>query len=110
MRGTEHGLHLRVRRGSGVLVIDGYENRGAERFSLKNAAQDAAFVLFLTWSDDIALAGASPVKFYLDLLRGDGESGRAAVDDATDPAAMGLAPGGDAEQGAEDAGHKERPV
>ena len=106
MGGPEHGLHLGVGRGAGILVVDGDQDRGAKGLAVEDAREDAACVLLLPRGDDVALAGATTVELDLDLLGGDGEARRAAVDDAADSSSMGFPPSGDAEQGAEDAGHK----
>ena len=106
MRGTEHGLHLGVGRGAGILVVDGDQDGGAKCLAVEDAGEDAAFVLLLTGGDDVALARTATIQFNLDLLGSDRETGRAAVDDATNPSAVGFPPGGDAEQSAENTGHK----
>ena len=106
MGGPEHRLHLGVGRGAGILVVNGYQDRGAESPALKDAGENAAPVLLLTGGDDVALARAAAVEFDLDLLGGDRKPGGAAVDDAADAPAVGFPPGGDAEKSAEDTSHK----
>jgi len=107
VRGAEHGFHLGVGRGAGILVIDGDQDRGAEGLAAENAGKDATLVLFLTGGDDVALARAATVELNLNLFGGDGKARRTAVDDAANAAAVRFAPGGNAKECAKDARHRE---
>ena len=110
VRGAEGGLHLAVGLGAGVLVGDVDGDGGAEGATLEDAGEDARGVGLVARGDDVALAGAAAVEIALDVGLGEREARRDAVDDHADAAAVGFAPGGDAEGVAELRGHGARSV
>lgn len=65
------------------------------------AGVDGDTVLFVAGGCDAGLAGAAAVELGLDVGLGEGQIGRAVVDDARDGLAVGLARGGHAEVVAE---------
>ena len=96
--GTVFGSHFRVGFRAGVLVADHDGDGRSEGEAIEDAREDFAAVEFLARGDDFALAGAAAVEVLLDIFRGEGQAGRAAVDDNADAAAVAFTPCGNAEQ------------
>ena len=100
-----HGFHFRVVAGLGVGVGDGEPDGGAESQAALDAGEEGDGVRFLAGSVEGGGAGAAAVELRLDVFGRERDARRAAVDDAADGAAVRLAERGDAEKGAEGAGH-----
>jgi hypothetical protein len=103
--GAEVGLHFRVGLGARVGVRHQNRDRRAERDSAEDAGEDFAGVRLLARRDDVALAGTAAVEVRLDIDLGKRQARRASVDNDAHAAAVGFAPGGDAEKGSKRAGH-----
>ena len=90
--------HFVVGLGSEVLVLDPHRNGGAQCESFEGAGQNLNRVGFFAGRDDGRLTRATAVQVGLDVRFGQRQTGRAAIDDHPDAAAMRFAPGGDAEE------------
>lgn len=103
--GPELGGHFGVGFGSEVFVADPEGEGGAESDAFEGAAEDLDGIGFFAGGGDGGLAWAPAVEVRLDIGFGERQSGGATVDDHADAAAMGFAPGGDAEEVAEGIAH-----
>ena len=90
MGGTVFFGHLGVGFGAVVLVAYQDGDRRAEGFPFKGAGEDFALVGLVTWSGDFGLAGTAAVEFDLEVGFGEGDEGRAAIDDDADATSMGF--------------------
>src|SRR5690606_30531565 len=98
-------LHLRVRAGARVGVVDHHGDRRAGRQTFVDAREDADLVGLLARRGDLALARAAAVELGLDVGLAQRQARRAAVDDDADAASVAFAPGADGEELAENVGH-----
>ena len=105
MGGTVFDRHLVVGPGALVLVADVNRNGGADGVALVDAGEDFAGVGLVARGHDLGLAGTAAVEFVLDDFLGNGDAGRAAIDNDADASAMRFAEGRDFEQGAESIAH-----
>ena len=105
VRRTEGRLHFAVGLRPRIFVADKDGDGSAEGFALEHAGKNFAAVGLFARSDDIALPRTAAVEFLLDVSFGQIDLRQTAVDDNTDPAAVGFSPRGDAEKLAGDAGH-----
>ena len=92
-----------LRPGIGVAYQHG--DGGPESVSLEDAGEDLGLVALLALGGQATLARATSVEVALDVLGDERQAWRAAINDDSDSATMGLAPGGDSEQGSKGAGH-----
>ena len=92
------GLHLRVGGGALVGVADEDADGGAGGEAVFDAAEDFGFVSFFAGSDDFALAGATAVEFFLEVLDREGDFRGAAVNDDTNTGTVGFSPSGNAKE------------
>jgi len=88
--GTVFFGHLGVGFGAVVLVAYQDGDGRAEGFPFKGAGEDFALVGLVTWSGDFGLAGTAAVEFDLEVGFGEGDEGRAAIDDDADATSMGF--------------------
>lgn len=93
VRGAREAVHggVAVVARALVLVEDEHADGGAERDAGLGARLDLHAVLFVARRRDGRLAGSAARHLRLDVGLGQGHAGRAAVDDAADGAAVGLA-------------------
>ena len=103
---AEFILHLGIRPRPLVAVGHCHGDRSAGGASFEHAGNDGDSVGLLAGSHDIALAGAAPVEFVLDVGLGQGKAGRTSVHDDAYAAAVAFAPSADSEQLAETIGHR----
>src|SRR6185437_4512622 len=87
-------------------VADQQRDRRAGGPALVDTGQDLHFVRFVSLRGVTAAAGGAPFQVVAELLRGDLQPGRAAVDHAADRRPVAFAEGGDGKEFAERvAGH-----
>ena len=82
--------HLVVGLGAVVFITNEDSDGRTEGFSFVGAGEDFAGVGFVARSGDFRLARAAAVEFDLEVGLGEGDEGRAAIDDDTDAPAVGL--------------------
>ena len=108
MRRAVQVLEVVVGPGAGIVVADQHGNGASGGSAFEYARQDLHAIGLCSLSGEAALAGPPTVKVVLQVFRGQGEAGWAAVDHHTDPGAMALAPRANAEQGSEGVSHGNR--
>ena len=91
MAGAEAVLDLAVVLAALVLVLDQQGDRGAGGQPLEGAGENADLVRLLPLRDEAGGAGAAAIEEGLDIGFGQRQPRRAAIDDAADGGAMGLA-------------------
>jgi hypothetical protein len=105
VRGAEFFFHLGVGLGPGVFVFYPETNRRAERHAFESAGKDLDGVRLFARGNDTRLARPAAVKVRLDVCFGQREARWTAVHNHSHAAAVGFAPGGDAEQVTEGVRH-----
>ena len=105
MGGAEGDLHFLVILRTLIFVAHHHGDRCAKGDPIHHTAEDLHLVGFLSGCGDLALPRASPIEFSLNGHQVQFQSWRASFQDHPHAAAMGLAEGADAEQGAETAAH-----
>ena len=95
------GRQVRIIPRTGVDIVDDQADRRAGGPAFVGAGEDPDPVRLLPGRGSGRKAGAAAVEPGLDILFGEGEAGRAAVDDRADGGAVALTPGGEAEDPAE---------
>ncbi len=98
MRRAEQVLDRRVVLGLLVGVADQQANRAASRPAFENAREDLDLVGFLALGGVAAGAGLAPVQVSLQVLQGQLQTRRAAVDDGDQRRAVTFTSSGDGEQ------------
>src|SRR5690606_20844617 len=102
VRGTVGSLERLVRAGPRSLVVEHEEEGCSDRAPFEDAGKDAHAVRLLAGGGDAALSGTTAIELRLHIRGRKREPGRTAIHDHSDAAAVGLSPGGDREELAED--------
>ena len=105
MRGAVEVPEMVVGARAGVVVADQDGDRGAGGPTLEHPGEDLGPVGLAPLGGQSTLAGSSTVEVVLEVVLGEGEPGRAAVDHHADAGAVALTPGAEAEDGSEGAAH-----
>src|SRR5690606_11989452 len=84
-----------------VDVLDQQADRRAGRFAFEHAREDTDAVRLATLRDEARLPGTPPIEILLNVLLGQRQTGRTAVDDATERRPVAFAEGRDRERLAE---------
>src|SRR4030095_16173768 len=105
VRGTVDVAQLLVGARARVGVADEDCDRGAEGLSLEDPREDLGAVGLLSRRRQATLAGPPAIELLLEVLRGQRDAGRTAVDDDAHAPSVRLPEGADAEQMAEGRAH-----
>src|SRR5690606_19632990 len=96
--GPETVLDLVIVASPLIDILDQQTDRGAGRHTLEDARKNLHGVRLAALRDEAGLAGAAAVQIFLNVLLGQREPGRAAVDDAAERRPVAFAEGRDGKE------------